>query len=781
MSLKSQKHVTKSSLFPVSFDSSTTLNMGEVIPSAILEVTPKSHVKAHIGSAARLAPMVNPTFGKAYIYDYLFSVKLNQIYPIFNNILSQIPIIDNKGGNLQPTKVPSISAQDLYVYLLSNCNFSVFLRVNTGFDTAIVPISALDFEDFVDQAGYETVQNLLPYNIYYNLPGSTFSISTILTNAKNTYKNFQYTSHILVDNFGLSSPSSTSTSVNLESCDYVIACSDLAAGDISSDDTANFTAFSVKQKLNQSSAFRNWLNERVGSSATLSDFYLGINLNYTGKYLRKILFGLGYKPSPIDDQVSVLPIVAYFKTWFDLFNPKRDISYEQTNCYKYMDFKSRCNPAPICSPGADTEDWEQYASPGIPVLYFGHILNDLTSCYYSTKHNFVTLCRNINSSGTKFNFAQTINSFNTTPSYQTTYNRFLGAKTDTSNYGSSSYQPNVYMQDTSNSNNLGLISSASTNGAESMNLIQRFTQYIQTKRFVPQSVKDYLMQKYGIDIPNQSYLCGVSVNDLNFDDVFQTATTSEGYLGEYAGRSIGSGSKNISFSTDELSYVICLSVVVPRTQYVDGVNPLLHRLGSLDFYNDEFDGLTMQMIPETEIYNSDEIVNKSIYPSQTGVPVGAPRVFGVAPIYHGYKTSPTGVLNGDLSLRSTRNSFVGFTLDSVISKGDVYLNERAYEPGHISYQFRTNAYASLPTKASQLYRFISPINGLSNLQRIFINGLIQEPFNNSLKNQIIDDTIVLHHVFNFEVNSYMLPRSHSYQTFDLCELENSSTHDTSLN
>lgn len=49
-----------------------------------------------------------------------------------------------------------------------------------------------------------------------------------------------------------------------------------------------------------------------------------------GRNFRKILLGLGYQLLLADQQVSILPLFAYYKTWFDLFAIQRDITWKDT-------------------------------------------------------------------------------------------------------------------------------------------------------------------------------------------------------------------------------------------------------------------------------------------------------------------------------------------------------------------------------------------------------------------------------------------------------------------
>lgn len=756
MNIKSQKHVTKSSLFPMNFDSSTTINIGEIIPTSILELTPKSSVEAHIGSAARLAPMVNPTFGKCNIYDYVFNCKLSRIYPFYNNILSSQPVVGNDGSNFIPTAVPSTSLSNLLLNVLLYSSFSVSLvgtmvGPDMTYSEAVVPLSLTSFAQIYGASanlGTTGFELGMPFTLARsfklaspNVPSSVFS--SIFPTRIQTGLYFSPA-------YGCASPDPTPSNspiseINPENSDFAYYFDKLYAVQ------SNGSYVEVNP---MTSGVSDYVSKYYGPgySFTASKFLVAFNLNYQGKLINKILTGLGYRPSLSSKPVSVLPILAYYKCWFDLFNPKRNVTWEQSLVYRYFDYISRTVPEPLCTVQSDISNWVD----SVRELSFPFVLYNLLGCYYSTPHNYVTLPRDVNDVNANIRF-----------------NTLEDASIDGVN------DSVIYVNGDATGNGRVVIDNPDSGvSSTDITMVQRFAQFINSKRFVPQSIKDYLMNKFGIDVPSDTYLVGVNRSDLSFDDVFQTATTSEGYLGEYAGRSVGSGSKNMRVNTDEYSYLIVLSCVVPRTQYVQGVNPLLNHVSTLDFYREDFDGVTMQNVPVSEIFNPCEVANLSVY-NQTNF---SEQSFGVNPIYTDYKVAPCGILGGDLSLRSTRNSFVGFTLDSLIGQDDISYNVIQTEAGASDFYQVVNTipvYTGPKITPSQAWRFISPVNGRSNLQRIFVNGTVEEPVNYSGK-FMFDDTIVLHHVFDFKIHSYMLPISHSYQTFDLCEMETNAARSTSI-
>lgn len=795
-SIKNQKHVSKSSTFPINFDSSLTTNIGEFLPTGIFELTPHTHVHGSLKSGARLAPMVNPTFGKCSVYDYVVNFKLNDIYPFYNDMISQTPIVGNDGAPFVPAQVPVTYSNILYCLLLTYSEFSIYVKLTNG---QLVPLNR-HFIYYLNQNGlsYDDIANFLFYTIHDHMPTKTFDQVGKRFREWQTVPNVKTAFTTLVDAYGC--PPSTDynnsalpysvdgydskSSVNIENADYSLFVSDIYVGNSAQylTNEASFKAQSLKS-LMDGDDWKTMTNVLYGyqfTGAMVAGFYVTMNLNYYGKRLRKVLNGLGYQPNITADCVSLLPLIGYYKFWFETCNPKRNITYNDTICSKYFTYLGRNSAEPYCIPYTDS--LLSLANDGIS---FSAFLRSLVDINFATKHNFVTLCRDVSdSTPNPFGFSQSPE-----PSSlgELNPNEIRGAHAQHNHY--QGLQPSA--QYNAHGEDKGFVTADGTTlTSEGLNLLQRFTQYINSKRFVPQSVKDFMMSKFGVNIPNESYIVSVQNSELYFDDVFQTSTTSEGYLGEYAGRSQGSGNKDFDFKTDEASYLMIISVVIPRTQFVQGQNSLITRCQPLDFYNADFDGLTMQQIPDASVFSTPEVVDSSQYVQQTpeGVSMEQSATFGVLPIYETYKLSPCGVLTGDLNLRSSRNTYAGFTLDSLIYTGDATLvqevpNDAVQGKPTYRYKYEYDSVNRLPANmfCSQAWRFVSPDNGRSNLQRIFVtanytsNGFFGE------SKKMLDDTIVLHHIFNFTLNAYMLPSSHSYQTFDLCELESNAAQNVELN
>lgn len=117
----------KKSLFPISIDSSTTQNFGEVLPFFMYESPADTHINIDSGCGVRFAPLSLPTFGQASLKNYFFRHRISDLYPPFNDLLAQTPYTPSNGDSYIPTKVPSVPLWFLWLTVLSNAEFSLYI------------------------------------------------------------------------------------------------------------------------------------------------------------------------------------------------------------------------------------------------------------------------------------------------------------------------------------------------------------------------------------------------------------------------------------------------------------------------------------------------------------------------------------------------------------------------------------------------------------------------------------------------------------------------------
>lgn len=783
MNVNTGKSEHKKSFFPITIDSSTSLNFGEVIANFCHELVPNSHLNLSIRNAVRFSPLSFPTFGKADLKTYIACHKMTDLYPPFNDMLAQTPY-SGAHTTYVPTEVPTVPLWYLWLLVYTQCDFNFFAGHPSSLNQSTAYLfpegSPLTFNQFefsalnnegifhVTEGGadlqvdeHAVASSSLVMWLVDSLsssPLSSFFSNSVAEIDVDVLKNYltdvnsydEFTSRVID---GVYSSVFNST-VDLGSTDYLFPIN-LVSRRVNNGYEhvlpALFAYQGNKKYLNGSfsnlDSFGFCFGENPGFVNSADILFVGMRLNNSGKMLRKLLMGLGYQLAPLDTPVSILPIIAYFRSYFDLFAPKRFVKYDQTYCYRAIN---------------------SVVQSGIPmsdILFenvgFGwsDIVDDLLSCFYTKDTDYYS--------------AQIIGLVN--------------------NYGSSldaSYIP-VYKNDSSGQPRLGeptQIVSPINNTPPSLdlsgtlqhtqsqqNVLSRLTQFVNRRSVLGGKLAELLKSVFGIsqkEVDEYNAYIGSMVTDVEIGDVFSTAETAEASLGEYAGKAIGRGfSDNFNIDVDVHSLVLSMSVLVPRTQYVNGLNPLLTHTDHSDFYNPMFDGLTL--VPSRR---------SSLYCPQDYVPY-YDKSFGNIPIYSEYKTKTQGILSGDLSLPSTRSSFDSFTMDEIFSP--VFYDENI-EGSSTEVTLRSVQQLNFETLVcGTMWRYIGRWLWLGRFDRIFVNNRItfndiinnvlgsfieNTPYSNIRDHSRSDDNIVVHSIIDMKINAPMVPLSNSFLTQDINEL-----------
>lgn len=780
----------KKSFFPISLDSSTSYNFGECLPNFCHELPPDSHLNLSIRNGVRFSPLSFPTFGKADLKTYIACHKISDLYPPFLDMLAQTPF-SGSTSTYVPTEVPTVPLWYLWLLVYTQCDFNFFTGFANHFDNnrdgfAFPEKSPLMFSDFVfsplkyRQDPFEVlydgevqnvdVNNVISsslvywltdslrssplYNLFGDHPVADLDTDSLVDYLVNSSSYDEFSSRI---SDGVYS-SLFNTAVEPGMCDllYPINAVDFSRGTgqcillpalYMNGSSKDYIPASPQDGAEYGLVVNCPTN--VGASSA-HKLFVGIRLNNSGKLLRKILMGLGYKLAPLDTPVSILPIIAYFRTYFDLFAPKRFVKYEQSYCYRAINKVVQTGqPMSVALFGNDGIGWSD-------------IVDDLLSCFYTKNTDYYS--------------AQIIGLVN--------------------NYGSSldaSYIP-VYKDSTGSGSRLSIgnpttitedlgrgtppsldLSGKLQHTQSQQNVLSRLTQFVNRRSVLGGKLAALLKSVFGIsqnEVDEYNAYVGSMITDVEIGDVFSTAETSEASLGEYAGKAIGRGySDNFNINVDVHSLVLSVSVLVPRTQYVDGLNPILCHSNYMDFYNPMFDGLTL--VPSRK---------SSLYCPNNYLPYHDTS-FGNIPIYSEYKTKTQGILSGDLSLPSTRNSFDSFTMDEVISP--FYYDENGSD-GSITRVVQEINFENLV--CGTMWRYLGRWLWLGRFDRIFVNSRITIddilsnifgqfyegiPYSNIRDHSRSDDNIVCHSIIDMKINSPMVPLANSMLTQDINELYDS--------
>lgn len=776
--------------FMISLDSSTTSNFGEVQPIFATEVPPNSHIDLNIRDAVRFAPLSFPTFGKAFLKTYAFAHSLKDLYPPFDDFLARTPYTAVNGNVYTPTEIPSVPAYLLWLAVLSNCTFTFYSTAFndisdyngsegtfTDIPLSYTPVNDIYYSDGSNSISLSdsTISASLPLFLLNILKGST---SPILKNYSDRLDSVDSFINYLMNPHSRDKIFFDSRGTNI-GCVYKPAAPDESynpdAFDIVSPQSADYLfpinsgmvdylawASSGGSSVTPGTVPKNsrLIFKRKGATGS-GDTFVAIRLNDSGKFLRKIFMGLGLQIAPTNTPISLLPIYAYFKSYFEEFAPKRFVKFEQTFFARFMN--TLVNTGLSAIDLITSLDNDSYTDS----LGFNNLIDDLLSCYYTKDTDYYS--------------AQIIGLINDYGSsviqpYMGEYYNSNEASDPSGGYSTVSHgiaggdgrQANVYLA----GNEQG---SAILHTQAQQNILSRLTQLLNRRSVLGGKIASFLSSTFGIStsaIENYNGFIGSSSLDVNFSDVFSTAETAEGSLGEYAGKALAFGDgDHFSFETKIHTLVIGLSVLIPRTQYVQGIQPFHTHITPDSFYNPMFDGLTLLPTRKSSLYCGD-----GFFAFDDSV-----NSFGNLPIYSEYKTKTCGILNGDLSLKSTRGSYDSFTLDEIISPISSY----SVDPDDSQCgSFQILQFNPKYMVAGTMWRYLGRWLWLGRFDRIFVNNRLNyNDFFNTLDNfQVVnlrssrnlvrtDDNLIVHHVIDLKLNSAMVPLAGSFMTDDLLALD----------
>lgn len=460
------------------------------------------------------------------------------------------------------------------------------------------------------------------------------------------------------------------------------------------------------------------------SSSTIA----ALRLKVSGKNLRKVLIGLGYQLDFVNNiNVSLLPLFAFYKAYFDTQAVQRNLNWSLTNCYRLIDFIFENNITSFYS--------YIFGDNTTAKNYFYNFMVDLDRCYYNCDPDYFTAAID----------HPAINEIGHNPL----------TNSPTSFQLSSNFSANQNTQPFSTIN--------STLGIASLKVAQVLYNRVNSQSVFGASVRKYLESVYGAKslTTNDAYNIGTSQFTCDISDVMNMAESSEAVLGEFAGRGLGSGgSEQFTFKNglDTFGYIVSYLTVVPVSGYVQGIDRNLMHLHRYDFADPQLDAIGFQLtqkgeyVGASDVYNYDDIENLDYFTEG----------FGFIPRYTEYKTQPHNILNGDLSRRATRNSMLPYTLDRwYTTRGLTYKQNQSQ--GVASDVSFTDGYT--PTVVNSYMRTIGMSGAMGNFNRIFVDNGVQTDITDISKfgNYISEDQFIIHNVYDVKRISVLKPISESFE------------------
>lgn len=447
-------------------------------------------------------------------------------------------------------------------------------------------------------------------------------------------------------------------------------------------------------------------------------------LNQDGRFWYAVLRGLGYTCDFTDERpVSVLPLFAFVKAYYDVYYPKRYNSWHSSNYYTFIN---------SCYNGV-FKDWVYNGKHYIGADF------DLLCSLFGSDHSFfaygvldndvVNACLSTNLNPTLPSDKETSTPSTVINSFGTYNDQFINGYTNT---------PQTLVQ--GKSDGADLVNSSVD--AVSLSLADRLWHFVSRSSVVGQSVKDWFKVHFGVspteDMFEASYCFAQKPNFISINSVVSTAdTTPSGgsQLGDLAGQGYSTSQDKVSFNVPSFGFIMCLSGIVPQSRISGGTQPELYKTSYFDMPFPDFDGLGYEVINYSSFVDNSVRGNK-LHHSNVAFQQG----FGFVPSLTSYKTL-NNYRSGCFALPSVVDQYLPYCEDSVL--------DHTFEDGN-GYPSPTNLKAFFP------WRYVGDF---ISYNRIFYNQFTHDDLSNLT---FIDDNFMCQTSFEFNISSYLKPLSDSY-------------------
>ena len=376
-------------------------------------------------------------------------------------------------------------------------------------------------------------------------------------------------------------------------------------------------------------------------------------LSSYGRFWYSVLRGLGYSLDPNDTlPVSILPLWAFVKAYYDLYYPKRDNPWHVSNYYS---------------------DINAFYNGDFVVRTVGSLKYDMISSFNSIHALFGTL--------PKFDFFAPVDDSLASVATTQPINLNSGASFDASSIFDNGNNSGDKFKVSSNSdgsvsgpltNNVPSLTKIVSDGdnvgisADQLTLVNRLWSFVQKSSVVGQSVKDWFKVHLGVgtneDMFDQTILVDSVVNDVSINAVISTAQTSDpsaktgDNLGALAGQGYAAKNGNIHFEARTFGYFMCLTSLVPLSGVSCGTQPELYLNTLYEQQLPEFDSLGYEVLNKASF-------NETFVDGNTKVKDGSVKGgFGYVPRLSSWK-SVHNIRSGNFAVNSVKDSLIPYNVD----------------------------------------------------------------------------------------------------------------------
>lgn len=775
--IKVPKSGFKRSRFNWSHDVNTTFNWGEIQPTMCKLLVPNTKTTVQAQSLIRLAPMVAPTFGRVKYKTFSQFVPCADVMPNFDAMLAQEPITRN-GVKKVPKNIPSITLGILSSYVLFGARANIYwadsaaeaakgnyktryrhlnLQGEWSLDARMQSI----VDDLLTQSVCSEKANGLPLqnmdSIYKTFAGFSDKSNTTQTRVvffpRGPYsflKNaFEVTGSGQSKKYGITL--SNKTIESLFPIDRAINIQEeITKGSAAAqrvDDTEHEVTFDSADYIIE-------FNVEGSISETERSYYaIAFELSDYGKRLRKVLQGCGYQ---IDfaskEKVSILPLLAQYKAYFDIFGLQLFQGWETTCCASLIDYLANNFIDSITNSSATMYALPDFETTGANTannsLFISFMLGELGNEWYSEEADY------IGAHMAKLAVSPTVDpsGFISVDANGIDFGAHIGSSVfdsiatgeQASQYADWGIGSVTFNQDTKypldqlgenvQNGNVSVHSFINQiqHGQVDAELLKRMYRWVNRNSILGRVI-DKILRAQGLgkfcDECKSNYI-GSTDTMITISDVVSTAATEDATLGEYGGKGLQyTSDKTIDFENDCYGYWITLSTVVPEAGYVQGLDPTLKALDKFNLYNPDFDALGMEMTTKDTVVGCR--YNVGIQNGDTAEIIDDSRKgFGFIPRYSKFKVCQN-LVNGDFNRHNRRDVYLPYTLDRQLNVNDYSVKATRYLQEDITpgSEDMSTGYVTLTRSATtqkmpvagNVWRLPTKYAWLGNFNRIFYN------------------------------------------------------------
>ena len=787
------------SRFNFAHDVNTTFSWGEIQPTQCRMLIPGSKTTLSTQSLIRLAPMVAPTFGRVRYKTYNQFVNIAEVFPNWDNMMAQEPKSTGFGTRV-PMQVPSVKLGPLCANILHGARATLYFA-----DDA----TAAQNGHYWTQ--YRAAPNVAPnstdpncsdwYTAYTHVAGVGKPIPAVVSDAFNSSANKvmpEVTGQPLtLGLFGAAYASlytTTADPVILGGKHWADLCPVRRDYKSSDPNGSPYSLQDYQREVTMESADYVLEGSYEYSAGNVQYFALAVELSDFGKRLRKVFQGVGYQIDFLSNaQVSILPLLAQYKAYFDIFGLELYQGWETTGAARLIhDIENRFLTdvtSEFMITGKSALATIDNSNMGV---YF--LINELANEWYTDDVDYVSahmaqLVVSPQGDVSQFISIDSVGEFkqgaNVNVNAGLTGDNYTTADSQFTQQTNNPTSPNRdwEIQTSESTKAVGFINQLQ-HGQVDAEVLKRLYKWCNRNTILGRRVAELLraqgLGKY-VDETKSNYI-GSTDTLVTISDVVSTAATEDASLGEFGGKGLQYDSTGtLTFENDSYGYWVTLAAVVPDAGYTQGLDPTTTALGKFDMYLPDFDAVGMEMTPKRSIVATNYLVSDTGDTGHYG--------FGFIPKMSKFKFCQN-LTNGDFNRHGKRSTYLPYTLDKQLNINDYGVDAEAYKFTNLTSKIWNYVHIDKSARtyelpiAGNIWRQPTKYRFLSNYDRIFLNigehddandvHTLPSPGNSSLAGgdavgfqDYNDDNFLGHHIYDMQTYAPMKPIEDSYGLDDM--------------